>query len=51
MERETHEQGKPQRFASRANVEGGGYARNTEDNQDNITWKEGRGITINERFR
>jgi len=26
--------------------EGGGYARSTVDSQDNITWKEGRGITV-----
>ena len=27
-------------------VEGVGDAHSTDDNQDNITWKEGRGITI-----
>jgi hypothetical protein len=26
--------------------EGGGYACSTADNQDNTTWKEGRGIAV-----
>jgi hypothetical protein len=31
--------------------EGGGYARSTDDTQDNITWEEGRGITVRTGFR
>jgi hypothetical protein len=30
----------------RRSGEGGGDARSTVDNQDNTTWKEGRGITV-----
>jgi hypothetical protein len=31
---------------SRRSVEGGGDARSTVDNQDNTTWKKGKGITV-----
>jgi hypothetical protein len=45
--RETHEHGKTlTTLADHAVAEGCGDARSTEDNQDNITCQEGRGITI-----
>ncbi len=43
--------GSPNRTRWPSVAEGGGDVRSTVDNQDNITWKEERDITIKRRFR
>jgi len=43
--------GSPNRIDRPSIAEGGGDVRSTDDNQDNITWKEGRDITISKCFR
>ncbi len=43
--------GSPNRIERPSIAEGGGDVRSTDDIQDNITWKEGRDITINDCFR
>jgi len=43
--------GSPNRIDRLSIAEGGGDVRSTVDTQDNITWEEGRDITINNCFR